>query len=468
MKYNTPKFRAYCATALLFSLLFASTASLAAAFDKKVRPVAASTQKAKPADKAKPTAKPTPNTAQKEKNAPKTKAVTPALVAKNAPVARKTVAAKPAASRITLSDKTLRAQSQKAIERDNLANEDPYVRQAALEALGQHAGTVVVMNPKTGQVYAIVNQEWGVRTAFKPCSTIKIVTGLAGLSEGLIDPLRAMDVIDRNEMLNLGQALAISNNGYFQTIGSELGFEKMLDYALRLGLGRRTGINLSGESAGRIPVKVPAYGVGRMSSHGDDFAVTPLQLAVLISAVANNGAIVQPHIGLGPRRVSYRVDNNSVRVPLWSWQQVLPGLKGAVKYGTAKRAFDADNRIAGKTGSCIGQGSWLGLFTSYAPVADPQVAVVVVTRGLGERGKYAAAVAGKVHQAIKGHFAYQRDEWAAGREELPTRPRNNAHSLARPTNSDDDSDAGEFDETDDQSPSESVNGGATRARRTRP
>ncbi|MEO6392177.1 MAG: penicillin-binding transpeptidase domain-containing protein, partial [Pyrinomonadaceae bacterium] len=85
-------------------------------------------------------------------------------------------------------------------------------------------------------------------------------------------------------------------------------------------------------------------------------------------------------------------------------QRMTPGMIGAVNYGTAKLAFDPVQTIAGKTGSCIGQGSWLGLFASYAPVMDPKLAVVVVTRGSGERGKYAAAVAGKIYRAMDGRF----------------------------------------------------------------
>jgi hypothetical protein len=83
------------------------------------------------------------------------------------------------------------------------------------------------------------------------------------------------------------------------------------------------------------------------------------------------------------------------------FEGVLPGMVGAAEYGTARRGVDARLGIAGKTGSCIGKGSWLGLFASVAPVEKPKYAVVVITRGQGERGKYAAAVAGKVYEALK-------------------------------------------------------------------
>src|SRR5437868_150115 len=86
-------------------------------------------------------------------------------------------------------DKAMRDEVQTFIAKDDLAGEDPEVRRVAINALGNHAGTVVVMDPMTGRVYSIVNQEWGLRRGFKPCSTIKLVTGVGGLSENVIPPV---------------------------------------------------------------------------------------------------------------------------------------------------------------------------------------------------------------------------------------------------------------------------------------
>ena len=72
--------------------------------------------------------------------------------------------------RITLSDNALRDQARLSINRDDVTGEDMFVREAALNALGNHAGSVVVMNPNTGQIYSIVNQDWAVRSAFKPAT----------------------------------------------------------------------------------------------------------------------------------------------------------------------------------------------------------------------------------------------------------------------------------------------------------
>ena len=73
-------------------------------------------------------------------------------------------------------DKAMRDEVQTLISRDDTTGEDMDVRRAAVNALGYHAGTVVVMDPMTGKVYSIVNQEWAMRRGFKPCSTIKLVT----------------------------------------------------------------------------------------------------------------------------------------------------------------------------------------------------------------------------------------------------------------------------------------------------
>src|SRR5213078_1934494 len=114
-------------------------------------------------------------------------------------------------------DEGLRNEVQENIAKDNSVGEDLEVRKVAVEALGHHAGTVVVMDPKTGRVYTVVNQDWALRRGFKPCSTIKLVTGVAGISEKVIQPVETVSLSGNN--LNLTDALAHSNNTYFQRVG---------------------------------------------------------------------------------------------------------------------------------------------------------------------------------------------------------------------------------------------------------
>jgi len=149
-------------------------------------------------------------------------------------------------------DQAARNEVQSFIAKDNPGGEDPEVRRVAVNALGNHAGTVVVMDPKTGRVYSIVNQEWGLRRGFKPCSTVKLVTGLAGLNEKVINTSDITTVSERYH-IDLTDALAYSNNTYFQHVGGQVGFEKMMAYARELGLGAKRESMLPTNLPGDFP-----------------------------------------------------------------------------------------------------------------------------------------------------------------------------------------------------------------------
>ncbi len=319
---------------------------------------------------------------------------------------RREQAAREARERRLAFERGLRTTTVANIAKDDPSGEDVNVRRAAVNALGGHAGTVVVMEAKTGKILTIVNQEWAIRDSFKPCSTIKLVTGVGGLNENIIDSDGR--ITRSSTQMDLDYALAKSNNVYFQRVGSNMGSGKMIQYAKSLGLGEKTGINAEGETAGKLP-----YGNNnaRIYSHGDDFEVTPLQLAVMVSALSNGGKKVVPQIAR-PRveRTGFTPHiRESVNLPMRSVEGVLPGMIGAAEFGTARRGVDASMGVAGKTGSCITKGSWIGLFASVAPVEDPKYSVVVITRGQSERGKYAAAIAGKVYQALAGQIKRNRD-----------------------------------------------------------
>ena len=319
---------------------------------------------------------------------------------------RRAQLAREAQARRIAFERGLRTETIANIANDNTEGEDLDVRRAAVNALGNHAGTVVVLEPQTGKVLSIVNQDWAIRQSFKPCSTIKLVTAVAGINEKLINS--DGNIRSRRFPLNLDDALAYSNNTYFQAVGGQLGNAKMISYAQMLGLGQRTGINAAGESSGRL-----AFGNNnaRIYSHGDDFEVTPLQLGVLVSTVSNGGRIIVPQI---PRNKFEKVNfrgamRYQVNLPNNNLQSVIPGMIGAAQYGTARRGVDSSLAIAGKTGSCIAHGSWVGLFASIAPVENPKYAVIVITRGQSERGKYAAAIAGKIYQSLRSRLVERGD-----------------------------------------------------------
>lgn len=302
-------------------------------------------------------------------------------------------------------EKAMRDEVQALIARDDTAGEDLEVRRAALNALGNHIGTAVVMDPMTGRIYSIVNQEWALRRGFKPCSTIKLVTGVAGLGEKVIDPANTAAVSDRYN-IDLTDALAYSNNTYFQQVGGRVGFEKMMSYARDLGLGEKTGINAPNEYSGRLPYEKTGFALNRMSSHGDDFEVTAVQLATLVSAMGNGGKLLKPRV---PRTAEEQAKfktkvRRQISVEPEAWRRMVPGMVGAVNYGSGKKAYDPLQTVAGKTGTCIGQGGWLGLFTSYAPLANPRLAVVVISRGPDARKHFPAVVAGRIYRELNNRF----------------------------------------------------------------
>ncbi len=303
-------------------------------------------------------------------------------------------------------DKALRDEVQGMIARDNKIGEDAHVRQVAVNALGNHAGTVVVMDPLTGKVYSIVNQEWGVRRGFKPCSTIKLVTGVAGLSENAISPAEFTSAsLGRNK--DLTSALAHSDNRYFERVGSTIGFDKMVRYAKELGLGEKTGANVPYEFAGRLPEMTPDFSVRRMFSYADGFEVTALQLGNLVSAMANGGKLLVPQIP-DPQEPASKFKpkvRRKLDIDASVLQRMVPGMIGAVNYGSGRKAYDPLQTVAGKTGTCNGgNGSWVGLFTSYAPLANPKLAVVVITRGTDAHRHLPAAVAGRIYRDLNQRF----------------------------------------------------------------
>ncbi|HYO62237.1 MAG TPA: penicillin-binding transpeptidase domain-containing protein [Pyrinomonadaceae bacterium] len=319
---------------------------------------------------------------------------------------RAAIARAAAIERQRQADQSLRDEAAANILRDNTTGEDLEVRRIAVEALGNRAGSVVVMNPKTGQIYTVVNQDWALRRGFKPCSTIKLVTGAAGLSDNVIDPVQTVNISQRSFRLDLSTSLAVSNNGYFQNVAGGVGFDRMMTYAREFGLGQTTGVNHAAESPGRLPVFKSGFALNRRGSHGDDIEVTTLQRATMASAIANGGDLLVPHLPRTPQEtVQFKTEKRrKVNVPVEHLRRLLPGMVGAVNFGTGKAAYDPTQTVAGKTGTCIGQGSWLGLFTSFAPVHDPQLAVAVITRGSGERGRLAAGVAGRIYRGLNHRF----------------------------------------------------------------
>ncbi len=153
---------------------------------------------------------------------------------------------------------------------DLVDGEDLTVRRAAVDALGQLNGAVVVVDPSNGRILSMVNQKLALASGFIPCSTIKVPVALAALNEGLISPHTRLR-LGKQWYMDLTEALAISNNVFFARLGEGLGFQKVRQYAQLFGFGEKAGWNIPGEQVGSFPEAPPKVGgVGRLCSFGEE------------------------------------------------------------------------------------------------------------------------------------------------------------------------------------------------------
>jgi cell division protein FtsI/penicillin-binding protein 2 len=268
---------------------------------------------------------------------------------------------------------------------DVIAGEDPVVRAAAIAALGNMNGTAVAIDPSTGRILAMVNQKLALSSGAEPCSTIKVSVALAALQEGIVTKDTPVNL--GGWSMTLTEALAHSNNVYFETIGRRLGFERVRHYANQFGLGELAGWNIPGEQLGVYPNQAlpeKLGGVGRMCSFGESISLTPLQLGALTAAIANGGTLYYLQHPTSPAEaVNFqprvkRVLNIKPFIP-----DVASGMGGAVAYGTARslRASFNELPVLGKTGTCSENGTRYGWFTSYADTNYGRIVTVFFLEG---------------------------------------------------------------------------------------
>ncbi len=295
---------------------------------------------------------------------------------------------------------------------------------AAVRETGAVAGSVVVMEPATGDVLALaaeptfdLNRPAGapadvrrnrmVVDAYEPGSTFKVVTMAAALEKGLIRP---SDLIDCQHgairvagailhdhksfgVLSASEVLAHSSNVGAIKIGLRLRAADFHDSMKRFGFGARTGAELPGESPGLLRDPDDWSGVSQATlSFGQEVAVTPLQLATAISAVANGGVLRPPRLVLGQTApdgtvVTRSEPRPSKRILEQRTALILKEMMvGVVEEGTAKGARLPGYRVAGKTGTAqkIGpdgryaSGSYVASFVGFAPAEDPRLTILIL------------------------------------------------------------------------------------------
>jgi len=323
---------------------------------------------------------------------------------------------------------------------------DIKLQQVAYEALENKQGAVVAMNPKTGEVLALVsspsydsniftkpvptalfndlmNRKAFVNRAissFTPGSVWKPFTSLAALQKGVLNPAERLrvsgsynyggfnfgDWTGKVDIVDLRQALAWSRNTYFYQIADRMKPEWLVEVGRNFGVGTKTNIELLGESNGVLPspewkkknMKESWYPGNTLHySIGQSFLlISPLQLARMYAGLATKGLVPSPHLVKDPNKVVIKQINSYATK---NYDIVESGLKECIETGTGQASKLVGVRLAGKTGSAEVKGyahTTHGWFAAYGPVENPEIVVVVFMEGAGHGGTVAAPVAKKV------------------------------------------------------------------------
>ncbi len=323
------------------------------------------------------------------------------------------------------------------------------LQKAAYEGLGEKMGAAVAVNPKTGEILVLasspsfdpniftkpvssnvynelVNKRAFLNrtlNAYTPGSIWKPVTALAALEHGVLrtsdyykvsgafylNSFKFGDWTSKTGIMNIYDALAWSRNTFFYQVARNMKADWIADLGAEFGVGKKTGVELAGESKGTLPS--PAWKKKKYKqqwypgntlhfSIGQSFLlISPLQVALLYSGIANDGYIPKLHMvkknKLAKLKPVSGVSGENLKI-------VKDALKKCVATGTGQASKFADVEVAGKTGSAEVYGythSTHGWFASYAPAADPEIVIVVFMEGGGHGGSVAAPVARKIYQA---------------------------------------------------------------------
>jgi len=348
---------------------------------------------------------------------------------------------------------------------------DRRVQEAAEKAMEGKAGAVVVMDPRNGDVLALVStpafpidaftgnidrNAWvrlvqdpqhpllnrASQAMYPPGSIFKIILMAAGLQEGVITPVDRVHCPGHFEYggrtwkdwkkeghgsVDLRRGIAQSCDVYFYQQGLKIGGTNIAKYAKAFGLGAPTGIELGTEKIGLIPEPKPRVKGDKKSrpwTGGDTLnvsigqgavLVTPMQIARMMSAVANGGVLWKPRLVQRIERPEQGVVfrdpghvNGHIELSPVVWALIRDGLWAVVnEWGTGGAAKIPGLDVAGKTGTAqiianskSERGEDHAWFAAFAPARDPQVVVVVLVERGGHGGAAAAPIARKIFNAI--------------------------------------------------------------------
>jgi len=340
----------------------------------------------------------------------------------------------------------------------------------AMEQAHAESGAVVVENPRTGEILALANRptfnpnvareitpeklkNHAVSDVYEPGSTFKMVTLSAALEEKLTRPDEVIDcqmgAIVFNGMrirdskahglLSVADVLAESSDVGAIKVGLRLGDERLYKYIRAYGFGQQTGIELPGETRGltKPPNRWSKVSIAAISM-GQEIGITPLQLAGLVSTMANDGVYVAPRIVAGtvapqaaPQTIAFQPAAQHRVISSFTAAEMRQMMQGVVLHGTGKRAVLEGYTSAGKTGTAqkvdplthaYSHTKYVASFAGFAPINNPVITVAVVLDsavGLHQGGQVCAPVFHRIAQQVLEYLHTPHDvELPASRQLL--------------------------------------------------
>ena len=353
--------------------------------------------------------------------------------------------------------------------KDLVLSYDADVQKVAEEKMIGKRGAIVAIEPKTGEILALVSapdydlNQFSYVTSREflqelynnpekpsfnratmslkpPGSTFKMLAAIAALDMGIITPSttincgggftfgRFFKCHGNHGSVNVVHAIEKSCNSFFYHLIYKIGLDKWKEYALKFGFASKTGIDIGEEAAGFIPGEnyyVKMYGEkwprSIMASLGigqGEVSVTPLQLAKYVALIANNGKSFQPHIVKG------YLDDKTRQIIPYKFPEITTGIKQGVfdivkegmflvvnGSGTATHIKMTDIDISGKTGTAQNpHGQDHALFVCFAPAEDPKIAIAVVVENVGFGGTHAAPIAKAMIEAYLKKETLKKNE----------------------------------------------------------
>jgi len=320
---------------------------------------------------------------------------------------------------------------------------DHRLQTAARNALGNYKGSVVVMNPKTGEIYAMVSKpdfdptpetlddtmanakdsaltRRATTGLYMPGSTFKIIVSAAMIDNNMesfvIDEEREFKTEVTNygnktfsgEEVDLETAFKTSSNIYYAEAAIELGADKILKTAKAFNFEKTISFDGLGVSKGTLPVEndLNSYrAISNMALGQGEVTTSPLHLAMIASAIANDGVMMQPYVVSRLSKPSlYNAGAVTMKrcVSTATAKRIKDLMRLCVAEGTGTAANIYGKNVCGKTGTAevdTKKGTAHAHFVGFAPYDNPEVAISVVLENVDDRvtgGGYAAPIAGRI------------------------------------------------------------------------